>query len=556
MLPDVIDNTSFKYLKVDEKYIRSLSIKALPENIYFLDIIKDMPGTICYDLSMYISKIDPIKALNDITFNIGVVQSELDTINKNQRNIDVVNKSKEDAAILRKKIQIENQELYTISIIITFYSYNLNQLNKYISTIKSKFYSKGIISEVTNFRHINSYLSNLPLKIQNSKSLNNMYLTTDAISNIFPFYSNTFYDKGGVIVGYTTQNRICCLNIFSNKYENANMCIFGCSGSGKSFFTKLFILRNFFLNKVQIIFDIEGEYEKLAKNLDGEILFKNSYYNILEFNTKEIEEDDYYIKKIDKVVKIILSFCSMDEDYLREKIEETYTKFNITDDKSSIVVAEDENNIFLDYKIRDRNSFPTLYDLLEVIEDNTQKDMLKKVLENELRFFSRITNINTNKKVYILSTREIIKYPLVICKILNSILDDYLGDNETIIYIDEMWKYSTCEEILETIFNMYKTIRKRKASIISITQDISDFFEYKDGAYANSILNNSAFKMFFKTNYSNLKDKVMEIDFNEFSKLKKGEGIISIGQNNIKLNIKANNFEGVLLDENDCGNKQ
>ena len=84
---------------------------------------------------------------------------------------------------------------------------------------------------------------------------------------------------------------------------------------------------------------------------------------------------------------------------------------------------------------------------------------------------------------------------------------------------------------------MYKTIRKRNASIISITQDISDFFEYKNGAYASSILNNSCFKVFFKTNFTTQIEKIEEfdIDKSDVSTLKKGEAVFIVNGNQMNL---------------------
>ena len=45
----------------------------------------------------------------------------------------------------------------------------------------------------------------------------------------------------------------------TNKYKNANMCIFGTSGAGKSFYTKLLILRNTLLGIEQYVIDPERE---------------------------------------------------------------------------------------------------------------------------------------------------------------------------------------------------------------------------------------------------------------------------------------------------------
>ncbi len=51
-------------------------------------------------------------------------------------------------------------------------------------------------------------------------------------------------------------NSIVLVDRFNrDKYKNANMCIFGTSGAGKSFYTKLLILRYKLLGIKQYIID-------------------------------------------------------------------------------------------------------------------------------------------------------------------------------------------------------------------------------------------------------------------------------------------------------------
>ena len=47
------------------------------------------------------------------------------------------------------------------------------------------------------------------------------------------------------------------------------MCIFGTSGAGKSFYTKLLILRYRLMGIEQYVIDPEREYINLAKELEG-----------------------------------------------------------------------------------------------------------------------------------------------------------------------------------------------------------------------------------------------------------------------------------------------
>lgn len=556
-MPNIIDNTNFRYVKVDDKFIVSLSVKSLPETIFFLDIVKDFPIDLNYDASLYISKQDPIKVLNSITYNIGAVESELATINKNQRDIDILSKTQNDSAALRKKIQVENQEIYVFSLILTFYSYDFNSLAKIISSIRAKFYSKGINLEVTNFRHLEFFLSNLPLE-NNKELLSKMYITTNALANIFPFYNTSFIDEKGVILGYTKENKLCILDIFSNKYENSNICIFGSSGSGKSYFTKLFIIRNYFLNKRQIIFDIEGEYENLCKNLYGEQLFKDSYINILQITDKDIKEEDFLDKKITKVAEFMTSVAEdINSKYLKDKLYKLYGDFNITNNIDSVIVYEDNNEMFLEYQIISKDKFPTLIDLIEYIDNPEQKEILIRLIDNELKFFSKETTIKLDSMLYVLNMSSLIKNTSVVCEIMDYILNNYINDTETIIYVDELWKYSKDEIVLEAIFNMYKTIRKRRGAIVTITQEISDFYEYKNGLYANTILNNSSFKFFFKANYSDLNNikKYLSVDYDKLLSLKKTEALLLINRNNLQLKVRANDFERGIIDEDDTCSK-
>lgn len=551
MLPDIVDNSKFNYLKVNNKYIQSISIKSLPDNIFFLDIVKDLPYNLEFDFTIFIHKLDPIKTLNDITFSIGTAQSELNTINSNQRNIDIINKSKEDASLLRRKLQVENQEIYNISIIYTFYSYNFSQLIKIISSIKSKFYSKGIISEITNFRHLEFYLYNLPLNTKNDKFLNKIYLTTNALSNIFPFYITNIIDEKGVIAGYTERNSLCMIDIFSKKYENSNMCIFGCSGSGKSYFIKLFIIRNFFLGKKQIVFDIEDEYGSVCNNLEGQILFKDTYFNILEITNTDINRDNYLDYKVNKIVSFISNFCDINKEYIKNKLYRLYKKFNITNDVYSVYSIDNTNKVSLDNKIRNKESFPTLVDLINIVDDVDQKSILNEVINKELKYFARTTNIDINNSLFILDMKNISNMSKIFTVIIQEILENYLGKHDTIIYIDEVWKYLKEDETANCVFNLYKTIRKKKAAIITATQDIEDFFEYKNGLYSNSILNNSCFKVIFKINLQDNKRFLNNFNLDNISFLKKGEAIVNIDRNNIKLKIKANDFEREIINEND-----
>ena len=127
---------------------------------------------------------------------------------------------------------------------------------------------------------------------------------------------------------------------------------------------------------------------------------------------------------------------------------------------------------------------------------------------------------------------------------------------DTIIYIDEIWKYIKIEKdninLGSKVFELFKTIRKYNASIITITQDISDFFLLEDGNYGKSIINNSSFKVYFKLDFSDsefLKNYYIlnEKQLEKVNRLDKGQCMFCFNNSNIILNIKANEYENEIL---------
>ena len=129
-------------------------------------------------------------------------------INDNQLDFEIMKKYKDDARLLRKEIQINNQEIYFINIYITFYSSNLKKLIKNQTEFRIKLFSKRILSNIANFRQLQCYLANLPFNNISNNFLKSSYrnITTDALVNFFPFYNKTIFNKNGIFLDRMAQN--------------------------------------------------------------------------------------------------------------------------------------------------------------------------------------------------------------------------------------------------------------------------------------------------------------------------------------------------------------
>ena len=580
IFPSYVDNTRFRVLCVEGIYISSLIINNYPRSPDFLDIILSLPRDMKCDITIHVQKQDSIKILKELTYSISVNASELKSINKNQIDIDLVGKSREDAMNLRKEIQINGEEIFLCSVIITMYEKNLKVLFRNVERLRARLYAKGIICSIANFRQLDCYLESMPYMIENFKfqSLSYKNFTTSALANQFPFISDSIFDRNGIMFGFfKNNNRICNLDIFNSKYLNANICIFGGSGSGKSFFTKLIIIRHYLSSKCQFIFDVEGEYQKIAENLGITYVdFSNSYNSFISLNIMEIFE--YEIVKygpkviISKIDKIINLFCKLDEDIkkykgvLKSKMIETYAKFNIITIED-LFKKNSINNIFLKDTRISSNSFPTINDLIGGIGDLELKEIVLRISNRSPKMILNKSNcvdkILKTGAIFCLKNVNKNFVPEIVLYLLNEI-DEYIEWNlnkssktNTIIYFDEIWRFfnlSKDNNMLFIIFELYKTIRKKKASIVTITQDISDFFMYDGGSFGKGVLNNSAFKLFFKMEYNDkeILQKIVMKDKNiveMMSNLQKGQAILGIKNDYVAINVKANKYEKKILGE-------
>ena len=199
----------------------------------------------------------------------------------------------------------------------------------------------------------------------------------------------------------------------ANKYKNANMCVFGTSGAGKSFFTKLLVLRYSFFSIEQFIIDPDREYTKICKQLQGTLIKigpnSETYINILEIREEGVEEGKGYLAtKISKLVGFFkLIFGELNEEekaLLEEKLIQVYEEKNISfDDKSLYKETNEKINIKPVFK--ESNDMPILEDLFRVLgEDEKTKKMQIKLIpfvKGSLKFFNQYTNIKLDNSLIV-----------------------------------------------------------------------------------------------------------------------------------------------------------
>ena len=311
------------------------------------------------NISMFYEKQDTYKTIKDLTYYIGNVGVDLKGGNQNREDIDIAAFSYNDAKYIRKEMQVNNEDLYFLYTYVEVIADSEIEIERNINKVEGVLQATGMVTRKANFRQEQVFKTCLPLMI------NDIYIKGIAKRNIlgnsliatYPFISSNIYDDGGVYIGTNIYNNsLIFIDRFNKeKYKNANMCVFGTSGAGKSFFTKLMILRNRLFGLDQYIIDPEREYSKMSENVGGVCIrlgqTSEDFINVFDIREDSIEEEQGYLStKIGKLRGFFeLVFGKMDEEkfaLLEEKIVETYKEKGITFDDTSLFIEKNRKKVF------------------------------------------------------------------------------------------------------------------------------------------------------------------------------------------------------------------
>ena len=230
---------------------------------------------------------------------------------------------------------------------------------------------------------------------------------------------------------------------------------------GKSFYTKLLILRNRLLGIEQYIIDPEREYIKICNNLEGTLIkigpTSSSYINIFDIRKESVEdgEQGYLATKIGKLIGFFnLIFGELDEEekaILEDKIIECYKIKGIDFDDKTLYKEKIINNLTT-IVFKESMDMPILEDLYNILGDTKMTKIFKVKLipfiKGSLKFFNHYTNVQIDNKLIIADIYELgeenIKYGMYI---FTELFWDRIKINRNVkkaIYLDEIWRLIRC----------------------------------------------------------------------------------------------------------------
>ncbi len=456
-----------------------------------------------------------------------------------------------DLEDLRDSLQQSSEKMFEVGLYITIFGDTDDEIKKVETEIKNILESRLIYVRPALFQQAEAIRTTMPFCLDEIKITNQ--LNTSPLSSFFPFLSFDLSTNSGILYGLNRHNgSLILFDRFS--LENYNSMVFATSGSGKSYYTKLEILRTLMFDTNVIIIDPEREYEYLAESVGGRYfnISLNSDHNINPFDLAEPGEDESVadvlrsnIIHLVGLMRVMLGGLTPEEDSIVDRaLTETYAIKDITPDTESLDGVE----------------FPVLGDFAEVLSgiegSESVLQRLSKYTEGVWSgFIGQPSNIDINKKLICFSIRDMedeLK-PVAMYIITHYIWGEIRKElKKRLLIIDEAWIMMKNEDTASFLFGMAKRGRKYYLGLSVISQDVGDFLR---SAYGLPIITNSSMLLLLKQSPSSI--DLVQKTFNLTDEEKYlllssgvGEGIFFAGQKHVAIKVISSYVEDQIVTTN------
>lgn len=535
-------------LDLGEKIARTFFVISYPRFLttgWFAPII-NMDKVI--DISIFVHPMDTNEMLRKFQKKVAEVQSQIaEREEKGMVRDPVLDTAYTDLEHLRDSLQQAQEKIFEVGLYLTIYGGTREELDKTESEVRSILESRLVYIRPALFQQEQGFRSILPLA--NDELAVHTKLNSAPLSSVFPFISFDLTSDRGILYGINRHNSSLILfDRFS--LENYNSVTFAKSGSGKSYTTKLEILRSLMFDTEVIVIDPEREYEYLAETVGGR------YFNISLSSEHHINPFDLPLPREDEnpsdvlrnniitlvgLFRIMLGGLTPEEDAIVDKaITETYALKDITADANFAAVEP-----------------PLLSDFELVLSGMEGSDSLVQRLSKYTKgtwsgFMNRPTNVDMNKKLVVFSVRDMeddLK-PVAMYIITHHIWTTVRKElRKRLLVIDEAWWMMRSQDTASFLFSIAKRGRKYYLGISTITQDVSDFL---NSPYGIPMITNSSIQILLRQSPTSV-DLVQQTfklsDEEKYLLLESdvGEGIFFAGLKHVAIKVIASYTEDQII---------
>lgn len=502
------------------------------------------------DIAMFAHPVDTGMVLRQLRRKVTEVESEIiEGQEKGMVRDPSLETGFQDLETLRDRLQTAQEKMFRLGLYLSIYGETSEDLLRIKTQLRSIFESRLLYIKPSLYQQKEGFNSTIPYGLDLLQIHTTM--NTGPLSSIFPFISFDLSSSEGILYGINRHNNSLILfDRFS--LENANEVVFAKSGSGKSFYMKVQVLRYVMTGVDVIILDPENEYKYLADTTGG--LFFNislsSEHHINPFDLPMPREDESAddvlrsnIINLVGLMRLMLGGLTPEEDAVMDRaLTETYAAKDIT--------AKSDPKTW-------NEKVPLMADLEQVLQTMEGAESLVRRLGKFTTgtyssFFNQPSNLSMENKLVVFGIRDMEEglRPLAMYMMMRYVWNKVRSElKKRILVVDEAWWIMKSEDGASFLYGMAKRARKYYLGVTTITQDVGDFMRSE---YGKPIITNSSLQLLLKQSPAtiDLVQKAFNLTAAERSLLLEtelGEGIFFAGQRHVAIKVVASPKEHEIV---------
>ena len=524
------------YLVIDDSYIRTLFISGYPfvASSGWLDSLINFNHDV--DISYHITEVDALSALPKLNRKITELESTKRAMIRSGRIIgSEITDPLESAIELRDKIQRGQEKLFQMSIYICLRADSLSELDKLTQLIENTLSARLFYSKVARYQQIEGLQSILPRSQDQLNQRRNLDSSSAALA--FPFMSSELVQESGILYGINkSSSSLVILDRFS--LHNANSIVFAQSGSGKSYATKVEILRQLMQGVKVIVIDPEREYKKLTESVSGTYI-KLSSTSGEKINPFDLSTSSHTTHDLSEHVQDLTEIISL-------MVEGLTGHEKAAVDKAILSIYKKSNTPLLQ----------DLYKELKKLRQTKLCDRLEKYISGSLsHVFNKQTNIDLSNRLVIFDIKDL---PESLRQIMMMIISNFVSNQvkasleKRLLIIDEGWMLLQHEESARFVAGLVRRARKYYLGVSIISQQANDFLKNE---YGRAIASQSSLRILMRQDTTTIKGVVSEFNLSEYEQsflltCERGDALIIADQNHVAVRVVASEREHPLITTN------
>ena len=473
-------------VRVGDRLVRSLHLGKWPRSLApgFLQSL--MTAGAPMDLSIHLGSIPAEQAARTLEWQKVRFESAQSLSFKRGRTMSPEAEiALEDVTRLRDEVQRGRERLFHASLSITLHAKDEASLKEMTQRAKAHFAATLGKLDPLAFRQREGILSTLPLALNAVAEWRT--LDTSSIARLFPFSPPDLDTRRGTLYGIDM--RACAPVVYDpwdGTHLNANTAVLARSGSGKSFATKLGMLRGLTRGITAYVIDPEGEYADMARAAGGRVLspgIPGQGMNPFVIDKGDSEELLQRIGSLRRLIEVMVG----------ERLS--------ADRRASL------DHALAGYyaQPRERTGFKDFYAYLEG-EANDLSRLLRPFATGSLR------NLLSDEGDDLLSNEALITVfdlrllepelrPAAAMVCTETVWAAAAQDPKPrLLVVDEVWSIMQHPEGAAFMVSMAKRARKHRLGLQFITQDVQDLLSEDSsraitGHSGRALLQNAAFKL-------------------------------------------------------------